>query len=105
MAEKLNVVGESAGKTLSVLIEINVGGEKAKSGVAPSLDEQGSDGLEQILRGAPRWGNLKIRGLMIVPPYTVDPACSRDYFLQLRQTLDSIIASDLPHTCPATHSL
>src|ERR1700716_871934 len=50
MAEKLNASAESAGRTLSVLIEINVGGEQAKSGVAPSSDE-----LEQILQGAPRW--------------------------------------------------
>src|SRR3981189_624265 len=72
-AEKLNASAESAGKTLSVLIEINVGGEQAKSGVAPSSTEQGSDELEQILQGAPRWGNLNIHGLMTIPPYTGDP--------------------------------
>ena len=54
LAEKLNAAAENAGKTLSVLIEINVGGEEAKSGVAPNSDE-----LEQILRGAPRGRNLK----------------------------------------------
>src|SRR3981081_3182315 len=68
MAEKLNASAGSAGKTLSVLIEINVGCEQAKSGVAPDSDE-----LEQILRGTPRWGNLKINGVMSVPPYTEDP--------------------------------
>src|SRR5271157_2936112 len=72
MAEKLNASAESAGKTLSVLIEINVGGEKAKSGVAPNSDE-----LEQILQGGSRWRNLKIQGLMTVPPYTEDPESSR----------------------------
>jgi PLP dependent protein len=96
MAEKLNASAESARKTLSVLIEINVGGEMAKSGVAPSSDEQGSDELEQILRGAPRWGNLKINGLMTVPPYTEDPEGSRAYFRRLRQIRDSIAARDLP---------
>jgi len=96
MAEKLNASAESEGKTLSVLIEINVGGEKAKSGVAPSLDEQGSDELEQILRNAPHWANLKINGLMTVPPYTEDPEGSRPYFRQLRQIRDSIAARGLP---------
>ncbi len=91
MAEKLNALAESAGKTLSVLIEINVGGEQAKSGIAP-----GSDELEQILQGAPRWGNLKIQGLMTVPPYTEDPEGSRPYFHQLRQIRDSIAARELP---------
>src|SRR5208282_4628721 len=91
MADKLNASAESACKTLSVLIEINVGGEKAKSGVAP-----GSDELEQILLGGPRWGNLRIRGLMTVPPYAEDFEGSRAYFRQLRQIRDSIAARALP---------
>ena len=100
-AEKLNVSAQSAGKTLSVLIEINVGGEKAKSGVAlcsdkQGSDEPGSDELERILQGAPRWGNLEIQGLMTVPPYAEDPEASRPYFRQLRQIRDSIAARDLP---------
>jgi PLP dependent protein len=105
MAEKLNAFAESAGKTLSVLIEINVGGEKAKSGVAPSSDEQGSDELEQILRGAPRWGNLKINGLITVPPYTEDPEGSRAYFRHLRQIRDSITARRLPQVSMAALSM
>jgi len=101
MAEKLNASAERAGKILSVLIEINVGGEKAKSGVAPNSDEHGSEEhgsneLEQILRGAPRWRNLKIHGLMTIPPYTEDPEGSRAYFRQLRQIRDSIAARGLP---------
>jgi pyridoxal phosphate enzyme (YggS family) len=105
MAEKLNACAESAGKTLSVLIEINVGGEEAKSGVALSLNEQGSDELEQILRGAPRWGNLRIRGLMTVPPYTEDPEGSRAYFRQLRQIRDRIAARELPKIGTAVLSM
>src|SRR2546421_5920903 len=44
LAQRLNAAAEKAGKTLSILIEINVGGEDAKSGAAP-----GSGELEQIL--------------------------------------------------------
>jgi pyridoxal phosphate enzyme (YggS family) len=95
-AEKLNAFAESAGKKLSILVEINVGGEKSKSGVAPAPDDQGSDELEQILQGASRWGNLKIQGLMTVPPYAEDPEASRPYFRQLRQIRDSIAARALP---------
>jgi pyridoxal phosphate enzyme (YggS family) len=104
-AEKLNACAESAGKTLPVLIEINVGGEKAKSGVALSLNEQGSDELEQILRGAPRCGNLKIRGLMTVPPYAEDPEGSRAYFRQLCQIRDRIAARELPKIGTAVLSM
>ena len=92
MSEKLNAAAVSADKKLSVLIEINVGGEQAKSGLAPVSEE-----LEQILQGAPRWGNLKIRGLMTVPPYTEDPQGARPYFQELRKIRDSIAARKLPH--------
>src|SRR6202795_1450933 len=110
MAERLNVSAGSAGKTLSVLIEINVGGEKAKSGVAPSSverssGEQGPDELELIQRGALLWGNLNIHGLMTVPPYREDPEGSRPYFRQLRQIRDSIAARGLPQISMAALSI
>jgi len=100
MAEKLNASAQSAGKILSVLLEINVGGEKAKSGVAPNSDE-----LEQILQCAPRWRNLNIQGLMTVPPYTEDPDGSRPYFRQLRQIRDSMAARNLPQVGTAVLSM
>jgi PLP dependent protein len=87
MAERLN----ASGKGLPVLIEINVGGETAKSGVAPASNE-----LENILQGALRWPNLKVSGLMTIPPYAEDPERSRPYFRQLRQIRDSIAARNLP---------
>ncbi|MGB6250465.1 MAG: YggS family pyridoxal phosphate-dependent enzyme [Terriglobales bacterium] len=91
LADRLNASAESAGKILPVLVEINVGGEQAKSGLAPDSDE-----LEQILRSAPRWANLEIRGLMTVPPYTEDPEGSRPFFRQLREIRDRIAARELP---------
>jgi PLP dependent protein len=92
MAEKLNSSAKTAGKILPVLIEINVGGEAAKTGVAPASGE-----LESILQGAPRWPHLKVSGLMIVPPYAEDPEASRPYFRKLRYIRDNIAARDLPH--------
>src|SRR5271169_2079427 len=64
LAQRLNAAAEALGKTLDVLIEINIGGEAAKNGVAP-----GSAELERILSGAPRWRNLRLCGLMTVPPF------------------------------------
>jgi pyridoxal phosphate enzyme (YggS family) len=100
MAEKLNASAENMGKILSVLIEINVGGEQAKSGVAPDAVE-----LEQILQGAPSWGNLKVNGLMTVPPYAEDPEGSRPYLRQLRQVRDRIAARALPNIGMAVLSM
>ncbi len=91
MAEKLNAAAKSAEKILPILIEINVGGEAAKSGLAPNSSE-----LNQILQSAAKWPNLKIQGLMTVPPYTEDPEESRPYFRQLREIRDNIATRALP---------
>jgi hypothetical protein len=100
LAQKLNGFAASAGKTLPILIEINVGGETAKSGLAPTSTE-----LDQILQGALQWANLKIQGLMTVPPYSEDPEGSRPYFSQLRKIRDTIAARGLPNISPAVLSM
>lgn len=91
LAERLNTAAQNAGKKLPILIEINIGGEDAKSGVTP-----GSDELEQILLASPRWGNLQIRGLMTVPPYSENPVDARPFFRQLREIRDRIASRRLP---------
>jgi len=87
LADRVNVAAQAAGKKMSVLIEINVGGEAAKSGLAPEAQE-----LELILTRAADWKNLAIRGLMTVPPYTEDPEGARPYFRRLREIRDGIAA-------------
>ena len=85
LAERLNEAAAKLNKTLPVLIEINVGGEQQKAGVAPNSDE-----LEQILSAAPRLANLSFRGTMTIPPFTEDPEQARPYFARLRQLRDEL---------------
>jgi PLP dependent protein len=91
LAERLNAAAQAANKMLPVLIEINVGGEAAKSGVAPHSEE-----LERMLAGAPTWKHLAIRGLMTVPPYSENPEEARPFFRQLRELRNNIAARKLP---------
>ena len=91
LAERLNAAAERIGKIMPVLIEMNVGGEEAKSGIPV-----GSAELEQVLVGAPLWKNLAIRGLMTVPPYTEDPEGARPFFRRLRDIRDEIAGRNLP---------
>jgi pyridoxal phosphate enzyme (YggS family) len=90
LAEKLDAAARSLNKKLLVLIEINVGGETAKTGVAPD-----SRGLEELLLAAPRLEALEFRGLMTVPPFTDDPEDARPYFRKLRELRDRIAARKL----------
>jgi len=91
LAEKLNAAACKLGKKLDALIEINVGGEEAKSGAAPDSRE-----LEDLLLAAPRLEGLVFRGLMTVPPFTDDPQGARPYFRKLRELRDAIAARKLP---------
>ena len=91
LAERLNDAARGEGKTLRVLIEINVGGEAAKSGIAPDSAE-----LDRLLGKAPRLANLEFRGLMTVPPYTEDPQGARPYFRKLRELREQIAGRGLP---------
>jgi hypothetical protein len=90
LAEKLDSAARKLGKKLPVLIEINVGGEAAKSGVAPDSRE-----LEELLLAAPRFEALEFRGLMTVPPFTDNPEDARFYFRKLRELRDAIAARKL----------
>jgi hypothetical protein len=91
LAEKLNTTAQALNKTLEVLIEVNVGGEAAKSGLAIDSPE-----LENLLNAAPSLEALKIRGLMTVPPHTEDPEGARSYFRHLRALRDQISDRHLP---------
>ena len=90
LAEKLDSAARKFGKRMAVLIEVNVGGEAAKSGAAPN-----SRDLEELLLAAPRLEALQFKGLMTVPPVTDDPEGSRPYFGSLRELRDAISARKL----------
>jgi PLP dependent protein len=91
LAQKLNSTAAELGKKLPVLIEINIAGEAAKSGVAPD-----SPSLEEILEAAAELSSLDIRGLMTVPPYHDEPEQSRPYFRKMRVLFEQIASRKLP---------
>jgi hypothetical protein len=91
LAQRLNDAAQKPSKRLDVLLEINVGAEEAKSGLAPDSPE-----IDLILSHAPEWQHLKIRGLMTVPPFTEDPEGARPYFRKLRELRDKLGTRNFP---------
>jgi len=91
LAQKLNSAAKELNKKLSVLIEINIAGEPAKSGLAPDSAE-----LEELLKAAPQVSSLEIRGLMTVPPYNENPEQSRPYFRTMRAQFEQIAGRNFP---------
>ena len=91
LARKLNSAAIDLGKKIPVLIEINIGAEAAKSGVAPDSTE-----LEDLLNAVPDLPSLDFRGLMTVPPFSDDPEQSRPYFRKMCEVFHRIAARRLP---------
>lgn len=81
LAQALNRHAAHYGKILDILIQVNVGQEKQKSGIPPQ-------GAEQLIRETRKLEHLRIRGLMTIPPYADNPELSRPYFRILKKLAD-----------------
>jgi len=77
LAKALEARLAELGKTMPVLVQVNVGGEAQKAGVA--LKEAG-----QLCRELQQFPHLRLQGLMTMPPFVDDPEESRASFRQLR---------------------
>jgi pyridoxal phosphate enzyme (YggS family) len=69
---------DSVGRPLDVMIEVKLGDEEAKSGAEPA----GVPDVVQAIRACP---NLRLRGLMTMPPWSEDPEAPRPIFRRLRE--------------------
>lgn len=67
---------------LTVLVEVNVGGEAQKSGCNPG-------DLGALLAAIEREPSLRLSGLMTVPPFTDDPEGARPFFEALVRLRDA----------------
>lgn len=81
LAGELDRRAAAAGRTVDALIEINLGGESAKSGLAP-------DALPGFLETAGRFPRVRVRGLMAIPPAGA-PDDARQWFRALRKLADA----------------
>lgn len=76
LAQEISRVCTKLNRPMDVLIEVNVGGEEQKSGVAP---EQ----LEELCAQAAALPMLTVRGLMTVPPVCEHEADVHKYFSKM----------------------
>jgi len=85
--EVVDKLAKSTTKPLSILIEVKLHDEPSKSGADASQ-------LSTLVDAIRKYDNLKLQGLMSVPPFLENPEDVRPYFRKLR-----VLAADygLPH--------
>ena len=74
LARRLN----EAGRRLEVMLEVKLSPEQAKSGADPG-------DLMELIEAVRGCENLRVAGLMTMPPWSDDPEASRPYFRRLRE--------------------
>ena len=77
-------------KVMPVLIEVNSGREKQKSGVLP-------ESVEQLARDIATLQNIRVMGLMTMGPRFSSPEDLRPYFVETKKILEKIKEFDLPN--------
>jgi hypothetical protein len=90
-ARAVNLRAERIGKIMPVLLEINIGSERTKSGMPPELPQ-----VESVVREAACLSHISVRGLMTMGPRFGDPEASRPYFRATRQIFETIGEQDIP---------
>jgi len=95
LAGALSARCERDGRSLDVLVQVNVSGEESKSGVAPSEAEV----LAAEVAALP---GLRLTGFMTIGARSDDDAEVRAGFARLRAIRDDVVASGAPGTAGAT---
>jgi PLP dependent protein len=89
LAQALDREAHRRGHPIPVLLQVNLGGEDSKSGLAP-------DRVLDFFRSLLPVDGLRVRGLMTLPPYLEDPEEVRPYFRQLAKLMEQM-RQEAPH--------
>jgi PLP dependent protein len=83
LAKRLDAAAAAEGKNLPVLIEVRLGNEATKTGVA-------EDDLPSLAASIAPFAHIDLLGLMTIPPLFDDPESVRPYFRKLRGLRDDV---------------
>jgi pyridoxal phosphate enzyme (YggS family) len=89
LVHKLDATAGEAGRSLELLIQVDLAGEATKHGVPP-------DEVPRLLDAAAAFRAAQIVGLMTLPPIPETPEDSRSYFHKLRDLRDEWLTSGVP---------
>ena len=84
LAKEINKRASLINRKINILIEINISGEKTKSGI------QAADAA-RLIKDISILENISVKGLMTMTPYSSNPENSRPYFSELRNLQKKII--------------
>ncbi|MBN1559425.1 YggS family pyridoxal phosphate-dependent enzyme [candidate division KSB1 bacterium] len=90
LAALLNAECEKIGVTMQVLVEVNSGEERQKSGVTP-LE------VESLIRRLGSFRHIRVKGLMTMGPWVENPEELRPCFRLTKRIYDHLRTLNVPH--------
>lgn len=87
LADKMQSVADAIGANPRILLEVNVSGEKSKSGMPPDAVQET---IAHIFAECPR---ITLEGFMTMAPFSDDPEDARPFFRALRELRDRMEAN------------
>jgi len=83
LAQEIDRQWGKLGKSCDILIQVNLSGEATKSGTT-------EDGAIQLLHECALLPNVRVKGLMTMPPFFDDPDAARPYFAEIRRLSETV---------------
>lgn len=98
LARDLDKEGKRNGKIVRTFVEVNLAGEESKSGIAKNQ-------LAALLDGIGALSNVRVEGLMTVPPFRENLEEVRPYFRELRELGEELRAQKSANVTPTELSM
>jgi pyridoxal phosphate enzyme (YggS family) len=89
LLRRLDAAAAEQGTTPEVLVQVDLAGETTKFGAE-------SEAVDGLVREAIRARALRMKGLMLIPPWSEDPEVTRPWFVRLRSLRDRLLTKDVP---------
>jgi pyridoxal phosphate enzyme (YggS family) len=90
LARDLDKEGDRLGRKIRTFIEVNLGEEESKSGIARSK-------VAELVKRVGDLSHLRVEGLMAVPPFRENPEEVRPFFSALKALQSELQCFDIPN--------
>ncbi|MHC1698439.1 MAG: YggS family pyridoxal phosphate-dependent enzyme [Geobacteraceae bacterium] len=89
LAQEIDRQWGKIGKACAILLQVNISGETTKSGTT-------AGDLFQLARELALLPQIRVRGLMTMPPFFDEPERARPYFRELKRLSELLTAEEIP---------
>ncbi len=88
LAQEIDKRAAQHGLVMDILVQVNTAHEDSKFGVSPE------DADELILKIAENCENIRIKGIMCMAPFEIDPEDARPFFTEAKEIFDRYAAQE-----------